>query len=65
MSVPSFLFLVCWFGFCFSILFVTKGIKNVRPDLEAKIDHGKPTPLTVKAGNKGNLWGKFFLIATP
>lgn len=65
MSVPLFVFLVCSCVFCFCNLFVTKGIKNVRPDLGARRDNGNPTSFAIKAGNKGNLWGKCFLAAAP
>lgn len=60
-----FCFCVCWFGFCFCILFITKRKKDLRPDLEARIDNGKPTTFTTRALNRGNLWGQCILTTVP
>lgn len=54
-------------GFVFVFLFhlSQKRKKNLRPDLEAIIDNGKPPTFTTIAGNRGNLWGQCILTAVP
>lgn len=64
-SIPLFLVFVGWFGFVLVFCLSQKDQKNVRPDFEAQMDHGKPTPFTIRAADNGNLSGKCFLTVIP
>lgn len=69
--ISQYLFLYCWYcwlvGWVFFVLVFClsqKNKKNVRPDFKSQMDHGKPTPFTIRAGDKGNLCSKCFLSST-
>lgn len=63
-SIPLFVSLFAGLLFVFVFCLSQKEKEDVRPDL-VRTDSGKPTPFTVRARDKRDLWGKCFLMAVP